>query len=107
MAPALRAASCNCLILGTVAAQRGLWSHWGGTISRMRNAVVAPSSLTGFNSGGGGGCTFAQSSRISAEVHAAKTTISAIAAQAAPGERVRVFDIVSSSYLNSVIAKTG
>src|SRR5579862_5533252 len=102
MAPALRAASCNCLILGTVAAQRGLWSHCGGTMSRMRNAVVAPSSFTGFNSGGGGGSTFAQSSKISAEAHAAKTTIRAIAATAAPRERVRVFDIVFSCYLDFV-----
>src|SRR5215472_13908927 len=91
MAPALRAASCNCLILGTVAAQRGLWSHWGGTISRIRNAVVAPSSLTGFSSGGGGGSTFAQSSRISAEAHIAKPRIRIIAAH--------VFDIVSPSHL--------
>src|SRR6185436_16024152 len=100
MAPALRAASCNCLILGTVAAQRGLWSHWGGTMSRIRNAVVAPSSLTDFNSGGGGGCTFAQSSKISAEANAAKVSIRVMAAIAAPRKRVRVFDMVSSSDLN-------
>src|SRR5882672_11624036 len=97
IAPAVRAAAWSRLTLGTVATQRGRAPQLAFIISRMRRAVVEPSSVTGLSSGAGGGFTVAQSLRISAvEDDAANAIMSTPAAAAAPRNRVRMSNIVSS-----------
>src|SRR6266550_6271934 len=66
MAPAARAASWSFLTLGTVATQRGRAVQPDFIISRMRRAVVLPSSVTGLSSGTGGVFTVAHSVMMSA-----------------------------------------
>src|SRR5438132_13224425 len=63
-------------------------------MSRIRKAVVAPSSLTALSSGGGGGCTFNQWAGISlAEADPAKTRMSINAGLAALRIKFRILNI--------------
>src|ERR1700733_12370048 len=98
IAPALRAASSKRLTLGTEATQRGRMPHVPVfDMSRMRRAVVDPSTVTGLSSGRGGSFTVAQSSTISAAKDgAANAIISAAVVMAAPRSNVRMYNIVPS-----------
>src|ERR1700692_4955096 len=84
IAPAVRAASCSRLTVGTVATHRGRAPQLAFIMSRMSKAVVEPSSVTGLSSTGGGAFAVAQSSRISAaKDEAPKAIMIATAAAAA------------------------
>src|SRR5580692_6136959 len=66
IAPAVRAAVLSFLTAGTDATQRGRAPQFIFIMSKMRRAVVGPSSVTALTSIGGGAFTEDQSSRISA-----------------------------------------
>src|ERR1700686_1578371 len=50
---AARARSCNALIVGTAATQRGRWPQFSVMKSSRKSAVLLGSTVTGFNVGGG------------------------------------------------------
>src|SRR4029453_5479650 len=64
--PAVRAASWSFLTFGTVSEQRGRLGQLVFIISRIKSAVVLPSSVTGLSSGTGGAFTVAHSAIMSA-----------------------------------------
>src|SRR3954464_6705431 len=96
MAPAPRAASCSFLRPGSISVQRGRRAQLSFITSRMRSAVVLPSSVTAFTSGAAGALTFAHSFITSAAF--AGGTPSATPTMANERKRFPVLFIMSSRW---------
>src|SRR4051812_7621834 len=76
--------------------------------SRMRSAVVLPSSVTGLSSGGAGSLTLAHSTMMSAaRAGGAASTVKASAASTAPPSMLRVSVMMSSRCYQKILPPFG